>query len=254
MQTTVKDKIAVIQDAEEDMLSSLPRIKDYLNLLEEVVSNTSKEFKSILKQIGEEELKEKEAIQTINSPRELARDIRIRLMEAVAAFEEREPPNTIEGSRANLLERAAASNEETTGRDSPELILSNTRELETLQKLKMSLKRFLIQMSRGDVQEHISWSNIFPDVPESVITVRIRQLYSKYEKSLLNVYGNPIDALVGLINNQMLLVTHQITMIEEVMSPGPSRERTPVADHGSEEYIPSRHKEASPTDTQTPID
>ena len=26
MQTTVKDKIAVIQDAEEDMLSSLPRV------------------------------------------------------------------------------------------------------------------------------------------------------------------------------------------------------------------------------------
>ena len=30
MQTMVKDKIAVIQDAEEDMLSFLPRIKDYL--------------------------------------------------------------------------------------------------------------------------------------------------------------------------------------------------------------------------------
>ena len=60
MQTTVKDKIAVIQDAEEDILSSLPRIKDYLNHLEEVPSNTYKEFESILKQIGKEELTEKD--------------------------------------------------------------------------------------------------------------------------------------------------------------------------------------------------
>ena len=29
-------------------------------------------------------------------------------MEAAAAIEEREPPNTLEGSRANLLEGAAA--------------------------------------------------------------------------------------------------------------------------------------------------
>ena len=56
MQIMVKDKIAVIQDVEEDMLSSLPRIKDYLSFLEEVVSNTSKELDSILKQISEEEL------------------------------------------------------------------------------------------------------------------------------------------------------------------------------------------------------
>ena len=180
MQITIKEKIAVIQDAEEDMLSSLPRVKDYLNLFEEAVSNTSKEFESILKQIGEEELTEKDAntlldqaTQTIISTRELARDLRIRLMEAVAAFEEREPPNTIKGSRAYLLERAVASNKETAEMDSPGLLLNNTRELQELQKLKMSLKRFLIRMSIGDVQEHASWSNIFRDVPESVITARI---------------------------------------------------------------------------------
>ena len=68
------------------------------------------------------------------------------------------------------------------------------------------------------------------------------------------MYGNPIDGLTALINNQILLVTHQITMIKEVMSPGPSCERTPIADHGSEEYFPSRHEEASPTDTPTPSD
>ena len=56
MQLMVKDKIAVIQDVEEDMLSSLPRIKDYLSFVEEVVSNTSKELDFILKQISEEEL------------------------------------------------------------------------------------------------------------------------------------------------------------------------------------------------------
>ena len=94
-------------------------------------------------------------------------------MEAATAIEEREPPNNIGGSRAYLLESVAASNEETEGIDSPGLVLNNTRELEALQKLKMSLKRFLIQMSIGDVQELVSWSNIFPDIPESVITARI---------------------------------------------------------------------------------
>ena len=93
----------------------------------------------------------------------------------------------------------------------------------------------------GDIQERTSWSNIFPDVPESVITVRIRQLYYKNKKSLLKVYGNPINGLTALINNQILLVTHQITLIEEVMSPGPSSERTPLVSHRFEEYFPSRH-------------
>ena len=47
----------------------------------------------------------------VDSTRELARDLRIRLMEAAAAIEEREPPNTIGGSRAYLLESAVASND-----------------------------------------------------------------------------------------------------------------------------------------------
>ena len=111
MQTMVKDRIAVIQDAEEDTLSSLSRIKTYLNRLKEVHSNTSKDFESILKQIGEEELMEKDAnilleqaTEMVDSTRELARDLRIRLMEAAAVIEEREPPDTIGGSRAYLLE------------------------------------------------------------------------------------------------------------------------------------------------------
>ena len=94
-------------------------------------------------------------------------------MEAAAAIEEREPSNTIEGSIVNLSEHAAVPNAETAGMDSLRLVLKNGRELETLQKLKMSLKRFLTRMSIGDVQELVSWSNIFPDIPESVITARI---------------------------------------------------------------------------------
>ena len=42
-------------------------------------------------------------------------------------------------------------------------------------------------------------------------------------------------------------------MIEEVMSPGPSRERTPVTDHRSEEYSPPKNKEILPINTLTPI-
>ena len=59
MQITVNDKIAIIRDAEEDTLSSLPRIKANLWLLEDVVSNTTKELDSICKQIIEEELTKK---------------------------------------------------------------------------------------------------------------------------------------------------------------------------------------------------
>ena len=60
MQKTVDVKIAVIRDAEEDTLSSLPRIKANLRLLEDVVSNTTKELDSICKQIIEEELTERD--------------------------------------------------------------------------------------------------------------------------------------------------------------------------------------------------
>ena len=67
------------------------------------------------------------------------------------------------------------------------------------------------------------------------------------------MYGNPIDGLMALINNQILLVSHQITMIEEVMSPEPSHERTPLADHGSEEYSPPEDEEVPPINTLTPI-
>ena len=160
-------------------------------------------------------------------------------MEAAAAIEEREPSNTIEGSIVNLSEHAAASNAETAGMDFPRLVLKNGRELETLQKLKMSLKRFLTLMSIGDVEEIVSWSNIFRDVPESVITARVRQLYKKHERRIVEVYGNAIDGLMVLINNQILLVSRQITMIKEIMSRGALRERTVLAEHRSEEYSPT---------------
>ena len=45
-------------------------------------------------------------------------------------------------------------------------------------------------------------------------------------------------------------------MIKEVMSPGPLRERTPVADHRSQEYsltYAPRHEEVLPINTLTPI-
>ena len=53
MQKMVDAKIAVVQDAheEEDTLSSLPKIRANLRLLDDVVSNTTKELNSIYKQI-----------------------------------------------------------------------------------------------------------------------------------------------------------------------------------------------------------
>ena len=128
MQTTGKDEIAVIQDAEEDTLSSLPRIKANLRLLEDVVSNTSKELDSICKQIIEEELTERDvnilleqATQMVDSSREVTSGLRARLLEAATAIEEEEPkedpPNILEGSRAKLLEAAVAIDEEKARKD-----------------------------------------------------------------------------------------------------------------------------------------
>ena len=97
---------------------------------------------------------------------------------------------------------------------------------------------------------------MFPDIPESMITERIRYLYKKHERSLLEVYRNPVDGLMGLINNQILLGSHQITMIKEIMSPIPSDERPPVGEHMPEEYSPTytpRYEEDPGINTPTPI-
>ena len=55
MQKLVDGKIAVVQEAhkEEGTLSSLPKIRN-IGLLDEVLSNTTKELDSIYKQISEE--------------------------------------------------------------------------------------------------------------------------------------------------------------------------------------------------------
>ena len=112
-------------------------------------------------------------------------------------------------------------------------------ELDTLQNLKKSLKKFLTRLSIGGIQNLVSWPEMFPDIPESMITERIRYLYKKHERSLLEVYGNPVDGLMGLINNQILLVSHQITMIKEIMSPVPSDESPPGGEYIPEKYSPN---------------
>ena len=125
MQKTIDAKIAAVRDAEkeEDMLSSLPKIKANLRLLEDVVSNTTKELDSVCKQIVKEELTERdvnilleEATQMVDSSREITSGLRAKLLEAAAAIDEEEPkedsPNTVEGLRAKLLEAAVAIDEE----------------------------------------------------------------------------------------------------------------------------------------------
>ena len=100
MQKTVDAKIAVVQDAhkEEDTLSSLPKIRANLRLLDDVVSNTTKELDSIYKQIVKEELTEgdvktllEEATQMVDTTRETATGLRARLIEAAATIDEEEP-------------------------------------------------------------------------------------------------------------------------------------------------------------------
>ena len=44
---------------------------------------------------------------------------------------------------------------------------------------------------------------------------------------------------MGLINNQILLVSHQINMIKEIMNPVPSDEWLPIGEYTSEEYSPN---------------
>ena len=100
MQKTVDAKIAVVQDAhkEKDTLSSLPKIKANLQLLEDVIMTTTKELDIICKQIVEEELTEgdvntllEEATQMVDSSREIASGLRARLLEAAATIDEEEP-------------------------------------------------------------------------------------------------------------------------------------------------------------------
>ena len=61
-----------------------------------------------------------------------------------------------------------------------------------------------------------------------MVTERIRYLYKKHERSLLEVYGIPVDGLMGLINNQILLVNEN--MIKEIMDSIPPNERPPVGE------------------------
>ena len=90
-----------------------------------------------------------------------------------------------------------------------------------------------------------------------MVTERIQYLYKKHERSLLEVYGNPVDGLIGLINNRILVVSHQITMIKEIMSPVPSDERPPVGEYIPEEYSPNyapRYVEDLATNNPPPLD
>ena len=82
----------------EDMLSSLPKIFANLQLLDDIVSNTTLEFDVIYKQVTQDELTEadgekllEDAMQMVNSTRETATELRARLLQAAAAIIEEEP-------------------------------------------------------------------------------------------------------------------------------------------------------------------
>ena len=104
----VDAKIAMVQNAhkEEDTLCSLPKIKTNLWLLDDVISNTTKELNSICKQIVEEELTEgdvntllEEATQMVDSSHEITSGLRARLLEAAAAIDEEEPKEELKGEK-----------------------------------------------------------------------------------------------------------------------------------------------------------
>ena len=113
----------------------------------------------------------------VDSSCEVASGLRARLLQAAAAIKEEkpkeDPPNTLEGSRAKLLEAAVAIDEEKARKDPPKLILNNAMELDTLQNLKKSLKKFLTRLLIGGIQDLVSWPEMFPDITESMITERI---------------------------------------------------------------------------------
>ena len=95
MQKTVDIKIAMVHYAhkEEDTLSSLPKIRANLRLLDDVISNTTKELDIIYKQIVKEELTEgdvntllEEATKMVDSTRETTSGLRAKLLEAATAL------------------------------------------------------------------------------------------------------------------------------------------------------------------------
>ena len=78
---------------EEDMLSSLPKIFANLQLLDDIVSNTTLEFNVICKQVIQDELPEAEveklledATQMVSSTRETAKELRIRLLQTATTI------------------------------------------------------------------------------------------------------------------------------------------------------------------------
>ena len=80
------------------------------------------------------------------------------------------------------------------GEDPLEHIMDNAVKLDTLHKLKKSLKKVFNRMSLEGKQDDLTWPNVFNHILESVVTDRIRYLYRKHEKSLLEVFGTPFGS------------------------------------------------------------
>ena len=105
------------------------------------------------------------------------------------------------------------------GEDPHEQILSNADELAKLTKLKKSLKKFYTQLTIQGNQDDVSWPDVFSHILESMVTDRIRYIYKKNEERLLEVYKTLYNSLMGLVNNQILLV-HE-NMLWEFMKSTP---------------------------------
>ena len=86
---------------------------------------------------------------------------------------------------------------------------------DTLYKLKNSLQEIESWMLEERKQGNLSLPSVFNHILESVVTERIRHLYKKHEKSIVEAFKTPFAGLMGLINNQIL--TAYEGMIEEIM-------------------------------------
>ena len=115
--------------------------------------------------------------------------------------------------------------------------MDNAVELDTLYKLKNSLKKAESRMSEEGKQDNLSSPDVFNHILESVVTERIRDLYRKHEKNIVEAFETPFAGLMGLINNQILTINER--MIKEIMDSVPPIESPPAGRDADEFSSPA---------------
>ena len=115
------------------------------------------------------------------------------------------------------------------GEDPCECIVNNAVELDSLEKSKKSLKALFTLLVIDGNQDDLTWPDVFPHILETMVTERVWYLCKKNGTSLLETFGTPFAGLMGLINNQILMVNER--RIKEIIDKITLKERHPIGEN-----------------------